>query len=224
MKLTVDILEDFVASLDLSGPIISFSVAGSTTILDVEKTYHARQNMQLDVDGTNYLIVSVVNNTSITVSGVLVSADVYTVPNPGYRHGTPLMTNAHISNADSQEVFPMIYLHELLKEKDKRTNSAIRRESDIKLFFLATANFEDWRTDDHYAQVLLGMNNLVDAFIEALKQDTCQFYVYETDFTRINRVNWGRYMKEKGGEVKRIFNFNLSGVELSFVLPLKSCE
>lgn len=222
MKLTVDILEDFINTLDLSGPVISFSDDGTNTTLEVDKTFHARRRMLLTVDGFTYQILSVVNNQSITIEGVLLMAESYTVPNPFYFHGTPIMTNAHINGAREGDKLPMIYLFEILRERDKRENSSISRESDLRLFFLDSANFSEWETEDHYTLRLLGLNNLVDAFIEAARTFKC-FYLFETDFTRINHVNWGIW-KDNAGHERKIFDDELTGVEVSFTLPLRNCN
>jgi len=145
------------------------------------------------------------------------------VPNPFYFHGTPILTNTHISGAKEDQKVPMIYLFEILKEKDIKEDSRIVRESDLRLFFLDSADFEDWSTDDHYSKRLLGLNNLVDEFIEAARNFSCCFYLFETDITRINHVNWGVWRNNAGHE-QRIFDDDLTGVEVSFTLPLKNCN
>lgn len=224
MKLTVDILEDFINTLNLTGVVNSFSDDGTNTTLEVDKTFHARTGMQLNVDGTDYPIVSVVNNQSIVVAGIVPTPTNYTVPNPFYFHGTPIMTNAnHISGAREANKVPMIYLYEILRERDMRIDSKIRRESDLRLFFLDSANFEEWNTDDHYSNRLLGLNNLVNEFEEAARNYSCCFYLYNTDFTRINHVNWGIFF-DNAGHKKQIFDDELTGVELSFTLPLINCS
>jgi hypothetical protein len=216
-------MEDFIATLALSGLVVSFSDDGVNTTLVVTKTFHARKKMILDIDGSPFEIFAVVDNTSIEVVGVVPTPVAYTVPNPFYFHGTPILTNAHINGAKESDKIPMIYLYEILKEKDKSPNNRIVRESDLRLFFLDSANFDEWSTDDHYSKRLLGLNNLVDAFEEAARLYSCCFYLYETDFTRINHVNWGVYQDNKG-HVKTIFDDRLTGVELSFTLPLKNCN
>ena len=223
MKLTVDILEDFVSSLDLSGQVITSTTDGTNTTIVVVKTYHARKKMVLDIDGMGYEIVSVIDNTSIEVVGVIADPTKYTVPNPFYFHGTPMLTNAHINGAKEKDKYPMVYLYEILREKDKRKNSRIVRESDLRLFFLDSANFGEWTTDDHYSKRLLGLNNLVDEFIQAAREYGCCFYLYETDFSRINHVNWGTW-RDNAGHEKKLFDDELTGVELSFTLPLKECN
>lgn len=223
MRLTVDIMDDFIASLDLSGPVLSYSDNGVNTTINVEKTYHVRRKMLVVIDGMSYEVVSVVNNTSIEVVGVIPSPSNYTVPSPKYFHGTPLMTNSHIVGARHSDKVPMVYLYEILREKEKNPGSNIVRESDLRLFFLDSANFAEWDTDDHYSQRLLGLNNLVDAFITAARANKCCFHLFETDFIRVNHANWGVYVDGQGHK-QRIFDDDLTGVELSFTLPLKNCN
>ena len=224
MKLTVDILDDFIKSLDLSGSVTGFSDDGTNTTLEVRSTYHARRGMFLNVDGDDYRILAVVNNTSIEVEGLIPNPLAYRAPNPFYFHGTPMMTNAnHISGAKDADKTPMIYLYEILRERDMSRNSRVSRESDLRLFFLDNADFDTWDTDDHYSKRLVGLNNLVDAFEVAAEAYTCCFYLFETSFTRINHVNWGIW-RDNSGHEKRIFDDNLTGVELSFTLPLRNCK
>lgn len=223
MKLTVDILDDFIQSLDLSGQVLSFSNDGTNTTLNVDKTYHARENMILTVDTVDYNIISVVNNTSIVVESVIANPLVYSVQLPFYFHGTPIATNNHISEADHKDKVPMIYLYEIIREKQKDIFSSIDREADLRLFFLDTADFDEWTTDDHYSKRLLGLNNLVDAFIIQAISFRSQFFLNETEFTRINHVKWGKFTDLKG-HIVNIFDDELTGVELSFTLQIrKSC-
>ncbi len=223
MKLTVDILDDFIKTLDLSGKVLSFSNDGTNTTIVVEKTYHARKKMLVDIDGTDHEVVSIVNNTSIEVIGVIAAPLNYKVPNPFYFHGTPILTNSHITGAKENQKVPMIYLFEILREKDKKEDSRVVRESDLRLFFLDSADLGDWSTDDHYAKRLLGLNNLVDEFIKAARAFVCCFYLFETEFTRINHVNWGIWEDNKGHK-RTLFDDELTGVEITFTLPLKNCN
>ena len=225
LDLTVNILEKFIAGLNLSGSITSINRTSTTstlTIAEDSKTYHLRAEMLLTVEDTAYRVLSVTKDKEVTVEGVIKQASSYVVPNPFYFHGTPLMTNAQINGATVDKKFPMVYLYEILRERDKRENSNIVRESDLRLFFLDTANFSDWSTDDHYSKRLVGLNCLVDFFIVAARKNTCQFYLYDTDFSRINHVKWGVFKDNKGHE-SRIFDEDCTGVELSFTLPIKNC-
>lgn len=224
LDLTVNILEKFIAGLELTGTVESLNrTATSTTLILApdSETYHLREKMTVIVDGKSYEVISFEKDKQITVEGLIKQASEYQVPNPFYFHGTPIMTNTQINGAKPKK-FPMIYLYEILREREKRINSSIARESDLRLFFLDTANFEDWNTDDHYSKRLVGLNCLVDIFIEKARENRCQFELYETDFTRINHVNWGVFKDNRGHETK-IFDEPCTGVELSFTLPLKNC-
>jgi len=223
MKLTVDIMEEFIAGLDLSGKVNSFSDDGTNTTILVDKTFHLRGKMQVDIDGSDHEVVNVVNNTSVEVAGLVASPQNYTVPNPFYFHGTPMATNDQIHGKRDANKVPMVYLYEILRERDMNIDSRVVRESDLRLFFLDNADYSDWETDDHYSKRLVGLNNLVDFFIEAGRADRCCFYLYETTFTRINHVKWGVW-KNNAGHEKRLFDDNLTGVELSFTLPLRNCN
>lgn len=219
MKLTVYILEDFINTLTLTGDVVSFSDDGTDTKLNVDATYHLRNKMVVSVDNVEYTVVSVVVDTSIIVSGVIVAPVKFSIAPPFYFHGTPMATNSQINGRDDINKVPMIYLYEVLREKNLSVNSAIVRESDLRLFFLDNANFSDWATDDHYSKRIVGLNSLVDQFIDFARKYK-SFYLYETDFTRINHVKWGVFTNNKGHE-KRILDDELTGVELSFTLPIK---
>ena len=224
LDLTVNILEKFIASFALTGSITNLNRSQQSTTLVLapeSETYHLRESMNLLVDGVSCKVLSFVKDKEVTVEGVIKQASTYQVPNPFYYHGTPIMTNAQI-NGKKPKQFPMIYLYEILRERDKRINSSIARESDLRLFFLDTANFEDWNTDEHYSKRLVGLNCLVDYFIDTARKNRCQFELFETDFTRINHVNWGVFKDNKGHETK-LFDEQCTGVELSFTLPLKNC-
>ncbi len=224
IDLTVNILEKFIAGLNISGDILSLNRSSEQTVVNVEKTYQARKEMFLDVDGVNYKILEVKKDQSITVEGVIKTGSTYKIPNPKYFHGTPLMTNAQINGVKiSTDKLPMIYLYEILRERELPVSSQIVRESDLRLFFLDTANFSDWSTDDHYSKRLVGLNCLVDFFIEEARKNTCQFYLYKTKFTRINHVKWGVFQDNKG-HITKLFDDELTGVELSFTLPLRQCN
>lgn len=224
-KLTVDIMRDFVASLDLYSPVVSFSDDGTNTTLVVENIYHARRGMTVDVDGTGYVVVSVdYNACEIVLEGVIANPLLMTVPNPFYFHGTPIATNNHIAlmQETAKETVPMIYLYEILTEEEQNILSSIQRESDIRFFFLDSCNNSDWLTDDHYSYVLRGLNLLVDAFIDQLREDRKHFFTDEVTFRRVNHANWGNFVNNKG-HIKRLFNGFYTGVELAFTLPIRKC-
>lgn len=149
--------------------------------------------------------------------------DIYTEEEkPFYFHGTPMMTNAHLSKVKlSENKLPFCYLYEIIKEViDDEPDSMIDRTADLRIFFLANANYKDWKTAEHYTEAVDPMRALAEKFVANLKlsEDIGIFKSHEF----INHVNFGIFINEKG-HVKRIFGDNLSGTELKIDLPfLKS--
>jgi hypothetical protein len=221
--LTVDIIETFIDSLSIGGEINSYVVAGGNTTITVDNIYHARFKMPINIDAVEYEILSV-NHTlnTITLIGEPATPAVFTLNNPFYFHGTALATNSHISNLDDASKVPMIYLHETLRERVMSEANAIDKESELRLFVLDAANFGDWTTDQHYSIVILGLNKLVEFLIQKIR-DYFLFYMFETEITQINHVKWGQFTDLKG-HVQSIFNDHLTGIELSFTLPIRKCD
>ena len=223
MALTVDLLESFIDSFVLTGSVLSHSDDGVNTTMVLENLYNTRYNMAIDIDGTDYTVLSADHTSNtIVVSGVIADPLAYIVPNPFYFHGTPYATNAQIAYLDDASKVPMIYLMEILREDIQSTDSPIDRTVDVRLFFLDVANFEDWTTDDHYSKVITGLNNLVTYFIAQLKLSK-DFYTFDTVFRQINHIKFGQFQDLKG-HIQSIFNDHLSGIEVSFNLSIrKTC-
>lgn len=220
-QLTVDLLEDFVTSLELESSVLSVTDNTSTSIILLENSYNVRKGMVIQIDGTDYPVTDVdAYNNYIEVTGSIASATKAIIPNPFYFHGTPIATQSHISHLDEGDVLPMVYLYEIIREREFGINSSIDRDADIRLFFVDNANAEDWLTDDHYSKRLVGLNKLVDAFIQALRKSTCAFLMYDEEIERINHADWGRFSADKG-HTKRLLNNYTTAVELSTTLRIK---
>ncbi len=223
-KRTVYKVEDFINSLDLSGDILSSSNDGTNTDIVVSNSFNTRKDTPIFIDGNQTTVISIDYNTNtIKVSGVYISPSRFSINPPFYFHGTPIATNNHISQADSSQKYPMIYLYEIFQEVDQDVFSSIDWTADIRLFFLDRSNFEDWNTDDHYTYVINGINSLVDAFISQLR-DSKMFYSNEVTFTRTNHANFGNFV-ENQGHVSHFFDDYTSGVQVQFTLNVrKSCK
>lgn len=221
-KRTVDIIEDFIDTLDLSGVILSSSHNTLNTTIVVNNLFHARKGMPIFVDNNETVIVDVNYDTNtIVVSGVYTLLSSFTLNSPFYFHGTPIATNNHISQAESSDKYPMIYLYEIFQEVDQDLYSNLDWTSNIRLFFLDQSNFEDWTTDDHYTFVINGLNNLVDAFISQINESNL-FKQDEETYTRTNHANFGVFV-ENQGHTTRFFDDYLSGVQVQFTLNVRKC-
>lgn len=221
-KRTVDIIEDFINTLDLTGNILSSSDDTVNTFIVVDNPFHARKGMPVFIDGNETSVVAIDYNTNtITVAGVYVSPSSFSLNSPFYFHGTPIATNNHISQAQANQKYPMIYLYEIFQEVDQDIYSNIDWTANIRLFFLDQSNFEDWSTDDHYTYVINGQNNLVDAFIAQINKSHL-FKQDEETYTRTNHANFGVFV-ENQGHTTRFFDDYLSGVQVQFTLNVRKC-
>ncbi len=231
MKLTVDIIGDFIKSLVLSHEIFHHytTLCGKNTVLEVFKndeignTFHAREGLFLSIEGEKYKIVSVDINKIITIMGPLTFKNekpknlFFVLETPIYIHGVPIIANDGLDFNDENKMLPMIYLYEILKEVEKGPNSRIVRESDIRLYFLDSANFSEWSSGAYYTNRLRFLNNFVDFFIKKMRDYTRYFYLFNTDITKTNYQKW---VISQGSSEKNIFSKELTATGIDFTLPL----
>jgi len=222
MKLTVNIFKDFINTLTLVGEVSSFSDDGTSTTLNVNATFHVRRGMSITINAVDFVVTSVVIDTTIIITGLPVGVPFYSVAPPFYFHGTPIGINQEINGESVSKKAPMIYLYEVFPETEMDENSSIIRESDIRLFFLDDADFENFDTEDYYALRLEGLNSLVDQFILAYRKSR-SFFSFDTTFKRTNFTKWGVIANNKGA-IKNIFDDELTGIELTFTAKLTDCE
>lgn len=227
-KETVEIVRDLVNLLDFTFVIDNATDNGDGTYtLESCNTYHlqATPNCPIIIDGSSYTITEVQSNEYIIVKGASIPVVTeFAVPKPYYFHGTVLNTNVELSRIDYFNKFPMVYLLEVITDTFNNEDEAVERESDLRLFFLTSANFQDWKTGDHYKEAILPMRSLAYNFINILNSN--KIISNFAQYSMVNRVNFGVYVTDKGN-TERIFNDNMSGVELRLTLPIKrdlSCK
>lgn len=220
-KQTADIVGSLISALTFTGEILEVvDNLDETFTLSVCKTYHAMECVNIDISGTPYKVVSVVNDESITIEATSAPTGTeFQVLAPFYIHGTPRATNSELSRInDWRDKSPLAWLLEILRERyDNDVESSIDRVSEIRLFFLAQTNEKDWKTTDHYVNVIQPMWNLAKSFIDVAEDDNriAEFDSYEI----IPHAKFGIYTDNQG-HTARILNDPLSGVELRIDLPI----
>jgi len=145
---------------------------------------------------------------------------------PKYFHGTVRATNAELTEIEfGPEKFPMIYCHEVFRQVwHTDPNNPNERTSNLRLFFLASNDFKNWITEDHYEEVIKPMDNMVKSFFDYV--DHKNGFGRPEDYTTINHPNFGKFVQDNGN-IKQLFNDELSGVELDISLVIKkelTCE
>lgn len=173
------------------------------------------------IDGKNYTVEEFVINQYIKIrpidGGLLPTVDSFDVITPNYIHGTVKMAANEIDAVNNKvDLVPFVYLFEVIRE-DENTDeeSMIDRESDLRIFFLNTANYKDWLTEDHYTNVIYPMRQMVDLFIKKVKAS--KFFTYDTDYQKINYINFS----QDGNQKESVFDCNLSGIELKLFAKIR---
>lgn len=220
--ITVYAVRDFINSLDLSSVATSHSDDGTNTTITVGNVYHARPSMVVDIDGLDYTVISADYDTNtLVLAGVIAEPLLLTVPIPNFFHGTFLKLNNELNqilNIDSK--VPMIYLHEVIRERLAPQRSGLDRTSDVTLFIMDKAPELGDTTANQYADIIVPLSNLVEAIRQAL-YDSVKFAEID-DIIQVNEIEWGSY-SDKKGHLKRFFDAQLSGIALSFALPILKC-
>lgn len=139
----------------------------------------------------------------------------YLLPTVTFHHGTVKDVNIERSKINVvSSKFPFIFLQEIIRDTWGARDSSVDRTSELRMFFMTNANFEDWRTEEHFQNAIYPMRNLLDRYMENIDaKPKLQREGYET----IDLIRWGTYIADKGFE-KRIFNDQLSGIQLDISL------
>tara|TARA_Y100001973_G_C5111850_1_gene288116 strand:- start:106 stop:813 length:708 start_codon:yes stop_codon:yes gene_type:complete len=223
MREIVDIIENVVSSLSFTTEIKTVTDNGNGTYtLGVCCTYHVQPFCTVSINGIDYRVTDIVNDSSITIESNTppLVGELVNISAPKYFHGTRPATNEELSEiTDVSDKLPFVYLFEVINESfSNDEENRIERESNLRLFFLGSANFSNWYTDDHYKYAIVPMRNLVFKFIEAINTDMATFADFD-NYNLINHVKFGVFT-DNNGHTNRFFNEDLSGVEMRVTLPV----
>lgn len=225
MREIVDIIEDLVSGLTFTSEIKTVTDNGNDNYtLGVCCTYQVQPYCYVSINGTDYLVTDIVNNESITInSNILpVVGDNIVIKAPAYYHGTIPAVNAEMDEKQNAQVSieaPLVYLFEVISETfNNDEEDQLERESTLRLFFLASADFENWYTDDHYKYAIVPMRNLAYEFIKSVNANNCTFALFDS-YTLINHAKFGQFT-DNNGHINRFFNEGFSGVEMRVTLPI----
>jgi hypothetical protein len=225
----VSFIKDIVDSLEFTETALNITFTATETQFDTCKTHHVTIGNYILINGVKYKVKDFEINSWIAVSGVVPNPfDRYRILPPNFFNGTPMQVQNVLANIrDWRNKLPMVYLLEIIREQrfNSRTNK-LDRISDLRIFFLMSSNFQDWDISQHYDLAIEPMDNFVNDFILALRNNgrVGEFDDYET----INRANFGVYIskpEKRSGKyednITKLIDENVSGVELKIDLPIQ---
>ena len=225
--LVKDRIKEFIENMDLSSRVLEISNDGTNTTITAQNVFNARAipepfQRSVLIDNTEYTVLSVdyVNNT-VTVSGVVLEASVYTVPNPFFFCGTLVSTGNEIACLNPNDKCPMVYLNEPING-ERPINSDLSFTGNIRLAF-ADYYSDDFTRDEHWTEIMKPLENLTDYIFEQWENEGC---LSLTASVRVNNVpKWGTLVSvgNKGKKTsKKTFNERLDAIE--WVAPLRFCK
>jgi hypothetical protein len=218
MTRTFKIVRDLVNAMDWALPICSRN--GSTLFL-CNTLFLRVGSVVLDSDDNEYLVTSVVNNTSIVVSGEqpFVGEFVYVLERPTFLQGKWISANNEylLMDNDTSNKTPLIWLVRGYEETFNSESNSVKMEVEPLIYFLDQADFNEWTNDDHDQQAVNPMYNLALHFVETVKKSG-QFVDVE-GWKIKDEPRFGVEITKEKGNSKRILSDDLSGVGLR--IPLK---
>ena len=226
MKLITEIVGEIVDSLNFTFEAESVVVEGNNYRLNTCNTYWLTKCDKVVIATFNYEIIEVVLNESILVKPSLQSNPaptpglLFPIPKPTYRYGTARAINAELSKISDTDKKLFFWLYGVSKETFISDKSSIfERESPIRVFIFATADPDNWFTNDHFDIVINQLAQLFNAFRDKIENNTKDFGNIQ-DFEYIYLPDWGKLIENTGFTAK-IFDEQWSGIEGQTTLNIK---
>ena len=215
-----DVIEELINNLNYQVSIKEYidNLDGTFTV-SVSSTLHVRDNSIITIGTTDYRVVSVVNNTSITFESASQPIGTsFTAKKPFFIHGSLIAANTELSKVlDADEKLPMVYLFESFTERryvDRKT--PIQREVRARIYVLDSADFSNWLTDDHYQNAVVPMDNLARLIVDTIERSG-EFGNVD-DYDLMPMVRFGQITD--AGNVKLLFSEYASGVLIDITIPI----
>ena len=214
------LLREVVNSLDLTLNVYAVELVGSNYKLYVDSTQYLNTSKVFELGGVTYTVVSFELNASVTVSGAsLPAVQMYTLDNPYYTHGKLKAVNTELAQQQPINITPLIWLFELqARTRPAEIDTILESNGTVKIFFMTSTSYEDYTTEQHYSECIDPMNNLVNAFIEGVKEHNRSGLVFES--LRMNHAKFTTGGGAAASDENNILPMFVSGIELELTLPI----
>lgn len=223
-KNIIEIVSDLVSLMTPFVTVTSIVASGDLWRLNTCNTYWITLNSSIIINEVEYIIKGIVQDSYIEIeSSTEPTVTEFQLLAPEFWHSS----SRKVSGERSQKTDvrkPFVYLPVPRVTEDKVYDSDKAYDAEIKPIFLT--NF-DPQTDTIGLQqeyIIEPLNAMANFFVYLIEDDLVNF----DDLATIDRKEWMNFGDEVvWGSDKKIFKENLSGVELSFTLPVfqnESCD
>jgi hypothetical protein len=220
VKLIERLINDMVLVSEITNITTNFN---GTWCIESCELFHVRpgsiitiDNVEYEVERVDYDKKKICFNSASPVTGTT-----FTAPPFFFMHGTPVDTgNVLATIMDSTQKIPLIYLLEVIRDEFNNSNtSVIERQSNVNLFFLDEANYNDWDVDQHYSDAIIPMFNLCNYFVDYLRNSSEIGVI--NDYNITYHAKFGLQIRDSFGHINNLFTDNLSGVQLTINIAFK---
>ena len=212
----VSILKKLVSNMEISVKVDSSLDNGDGTFtISTCNTQYLNSCSLFELNGFDYIVSSIENNKSITLSGGPIITDSFNIRPPLFIPDTPTGANNElVLMKNDLDRHPFIWLLENFKTERSFDNRGNIGESRVRLFFLDASDNPVWLEEEIRKNCIEPMTNLADKFLGDLRLKVSG--KIET-VTVINRIRFGNMSNNKS-----ILDESLSGVEIDITIPVKS--
>jgi hypothetical protein len=223
MTRTFEIVQDIINKMDLTIEVEALN----GNVISVNKTLHINKGSIIeDGLGNKFEVVSFENNQEITVQPLgnyVFYSSIVVAPTPYFLQGKWISANNEylaMSN-DTRKKTPLIWLVRGYEEKHNGLLASIKMEVEPMIFFLDSADFNNWLNDDHDVNAINPMYNLAKLFVETTEKIS---KIRTLDYYKItDEPRFGVKITNEKGNSKRILSDDLSGVGLKIPLKIYKC-
>lgn len=222
-----DTVENFLLNvLDYEADIILVSYNAPNSTVSVHDVKHLRPGLIVNFSGFPYPVISVDHTANTFVVAGDVSAEtVASLPKPYFFHGTQMSVNKELSRIKEEQKVPLVWLYETIEASGEASGSDGNPKymtANLRIFFLDSANYGDWGTNEYYEEVHTPQMKLAQYFFWMAgekpykgldPQGTFRYRLYGPFGTQTER-----------GSLDSIFNEHLAGVELNATFRVKDCQ
>lgn len=177
-------------------------------------TQWATVNTKIDIDGVIFRVVEFVQDEYLIVTGPSAPVQLYfQLEAPHFEHGAHRRVNNERNKQKvKKNITPMVYMLPV-KNTGGKVDSLYPFKGRVRIFFLKSFNKKDQVTDTQQIEVINPMKAMADYFIEKMIERGDIFEETED----VNDFPWMDFGDpEIWGNKEKIFDENLSGVELAF--------
>ena len=214
------LLREVFDSLNLKLVIYAVTLDGGNYKCYVDSTHYLNTNKSLTINGIDYVVVAFEIDKTVTLMGASSpTIGSHSLTAPYFTHGKLKAVNKELSFKQPTEIIPLVWNFELQpRTRPAEVDTSIESTGTVKLFFMATANYTDFTTAQHYTECIEPMNNLVNSFIIGLDSHKRTGLVFEG--LRMNHAKFTTGGQATASDENNVLPLYISGIELELTIPI----